>query len=345
MITKVFNIEHPIFAIPSPLYATAELVAGASEAGALGVFPSFFQTPEEIRETVSVIRRMTNKPFGILLAPPQRKKATPNLVRYAVEALRPIRESYHLPEPNLEIPSFDEQFQVVLDLNVPVVGNCLGGFREPYMEALEEKGVKSFGIASNLRDAKVLESSGVQAIVIKGWESSGLISNSEVSDKESLIGSEVLREECLRALRTPVLVDTALHSFKTVKRFFEDGCRGIALSDALIGADENGLPPDWLELLRYTTDSSSTVSGFTYGHPARVLRNQFINELEEAEFQVLPFPQQWFLMKDIFEKAKSSGRLQDYPLDFGQLGYQFHEGPIRKIIEEYASLAKENTHE
>lgn len=345
MITEVFNIEHPIFAIPSPLYATAELVAGASEAGALGVFPAYFQKPEEIRETVSTIRKLTKKTFGILLVPPQKKKANPKLARYVVEALRPIRESYHLPEPNLEIPSFDEQFQTVLDLEVPVVGNCLGGFREPYMEALEEKGVLSFGIASNLRDAKVLESTGVQAVIAKGWESSGLISNSEVPDRDACIGSEVLREECLRALRTPILFDTALHSHQKVKNFLGEGCQGLVLSDALIGADETGLPRDWLELLRYTTDGSSTVTNLTYGHPARVLRNQLINELEEAEFLALPFPQQWFLMKDIFEKAKVSERLQDYPLDFGQLGYQFPVGPIQKIIKEYASLTKENAHE
>ncbi len=345
MITEVFNIQYPIFAIPSPLYATEELVAGASESGALGVFPSYFQTPNEIRKTVTNIRRITEKPFGILLVPPQKKKENPKLVQYAVEALKPIRESYHLQEPNLEVPKFDEQFQTVLELNVPVVGNCLGGFREPYMDALEERGIHSFGIASNLRDAKVLESSGVQAVVAKGWESAGLVSNSEVPNRDSLIGSEVLREECLRALRTPILVDTALHSHKKMKSFLESGCQGFALSDALIGAAETGLPPDWLELLRYTTDGSSTVSNYTYGHPARVLRNQFINELEEAEFQALPFPQQWFLMKDIFEKAKSSGRLQDYPLDFGQMGYQFPTGSVREIIEEYASLTKEGAHE
>ena len=48
------------------------------------------------------------------------------------------------------------------------------------MEELEANGISVFGIASNLRDAKVLVSSGVNAVVAAGWAEEGLLSHEEI---------------------------------------------------------------------------------------------------------------------------------------------------------------------
>lgn len=105
----------------------------------------------------------------------------------------------------ISAPLFDNQFRKIVELKVPAVGLRLGGLREPYMEELEANGISVFGIASNLRDAKVLVSSGVNAVVAAGWAEEGLLSHEEIGKDQAEIDSLVLWSECARALRVPVL--------------------------------------------------------------------------------------------------------------------------------------------
>ena len=42
-----------------------ELVAAVSEAGGLGVLPTFGGTEEKLRKDIEAVRRRTDKPFGV----------------------------------------------------------------------------------------------------------------------------------------------------------------------------------------------------------------------------------------------------------------------------------------
>lgn len=62
-----------------------------------------------------------------------------------------------------------------------------------------------FGLASNLRDAKVLVSSGVKAVVAVSWAEGGLLSYEEVPAYGAEVDSLALWPECARALKVPVI--------------------------------------------------------------------------------------------------------------------------------------------
>ncbi len=61
----LLHIEHPIIQAPMAGAMDWELVAAASDAGALGSLPCAMLTPEQVRDQVGKIRGRTDKPFNL----------------------------------------------------------------------------------------------------------------------------------------------------------------------------------------------------------------------------------------------------------------------------------------
>lgn len=332
-----FGIEKPIFAMPSTLTATPAQVAAASNAGALGVLPAGFMSPDEIDSAVAEIRSLTNKPFAVQIFPEGTCTFDEKQLTLLDRALEGVREGYGIkPVRPLKVRDFEGQFKTLLDLNVPVVGVSLGGLREVFMEEFEAKGIKTFGIASNLRDAKVLRASDVDAVVAQGWDASGLVSYCEVKPEDSEIGTMALIEECSRALTTiPVVAGGSLVSEASVKAAMALGAAGIALTDAMLAAEESAMHGDSIDMLRHTADSATRVSNIVFGRNARTLWNGLTAEIAEAGLPVLPFPAQWYAMEDIYRAALKAGEMEDCPLELGQLGYMLFGEKTEVIIEKF----------
>ena len=66
-LTELLSIETPIVQAPIGGATTPELVAGVSNAGALGMLSLTWRSPDEARELIRQTRTLTDKPFGINL--------------------------------------------------------------------------------------------------------------------------------------------------------------------------------------------------------------------------------------------------------------------------------------
>jgi nitronate monooxygenase len=339
-ITKLlhtFEISKPIFGIPSNYVATPRLVAEVSRVGGLGVIPAGFMYPEEIAAFVSQVREITVAPIGVeLFAPQAFQNADEKSLALLDRSMTDIRAGYGLkPVRPIRPLNFEEQFRAVLNLNIPVLGVSLGGLREPYMEELEAKGVRTYGVASNFRDARVLRSSGVNAIVAKGWEAPGLLSCCEVPEEDSQIGSFTLFEECCRAMDIPVLACASILTQNMVRAALDLGISGIAITDALLGATEGSLSASGRTNLPYLTSHASRVTKLAYGRSARTLYSGILEDMQAAGIKPLPFPWQFMAMRDIYAHGLENGELSDAPIEFGQAAYLFTHESARSIVQTF----------
>lgn len=333
-----FKVTLPIIGLAGLGWDSPEITAAVSNAGALGVLHVGYKTPQEIRLEVARVRELTDKPFAVLLFPQKESVLNNRSLRLMDAALSPLREDLQcVPQRPLATPDFEEQFSTILELEIPAVGLRLGGLREPYMEQLEEKRIPVFGIASNLRDAKVLVSSGVNAVVAAGWAEAGLLSYEEIQPQQAEIDSLVLWSECARALRVPVLGAGSIVTSEQVSVMKKLGLAGFMLSDALLCSEESVIPADWRAKLSYTTDAASEVSNHFMGRPSRSLANGFSNLFPENELPVLQFPYQYLALKDIFDKALCLGRIELALVELGQYAYRAESGSARSIIEKFAN--------
>ncbi|MCD8339905.1 MAG: isochorismatase family protein [Burkholderiales bacterium] len=338
---ELFGIEMPIFVWPSLAIQSAELVAKASETGALGILAAGFMDEKQIEQAVKDIRALTNRPFAVQIFPPQTTKLNEKDFQFLSMGLAPVREDLGLTNPDVEVIkkgiNFEGQWKVLLDLQVPIIGLCLGGLREPYMYTLKERGIKTFGGANNLLDAKGLTSSGVDALVAQSWGSSGLRSFNECPEAESRIDGLVLLQEMARAARIPVLADCVLFTKAAVRTAMELGSSGLVLRDQLSNAVESKLPATIKESLPYMTTQSSVVSQvpFGVGRPARVLNTAIYETLLENELPILDFPFQYLALKDIFQAALDEEMPELMCLEASQLLYLVPKGSVQSLVQNF----------
>ncbi len=107
---------------------TPRLVAAVSEAGGLGTLGAAYLTPDAIREAISAVRALTERPFAVNLFVPE--VFDPSL--YDPEEAAPLaryREELGIEAPD-EISSyaqpFEDQLAVVLEERVPVFSFTFG---------------------------------------------------------------------------------------------------------------------------------------------------------------------------------------------------------------------------
>lgn len=271
-----FKVSKPVIGLPGLGWDTPEMAAAVSNAGGLGVLHIGFKTEEEIERDVAKVRSLTDEPFAVLMFPQKESILDAEKLRLQDTALSPLREDLGCTAARpISAPLFDNQFRKIVELKVPAVGLRLGGLREPYMEELEANGISVFGIASNLRDAKVLVSSGVNAVVAAGWAEEGLLSHEEIGKDQAEIDSLVLWSECARALRVPVLGAGSVTTQNQVRVIKALGLAGFMLSDALLLAKESPIPDSWRTKVMYLADSASETSDTFMGRASRYLSNGF----------------------------------------------------------------------
>ena len=105
-VSRLLGTRYPIVQAPmAGGFTTPELVAAVSNAGALGSLGGATLGPDELRDAIGAIRRLTDRPFAVnlfaQLPPPE---ADPERVEAMQAVLAPLRAELGLPEPQ-DVPS------------------------------------------------------------------------------------------------------------------------------------------------------------------------------------------------------------------------------------------------
>lgn len=138
----LLGIEYPIIQGGMAWVATAELAAGVSNGGGLGLIAAGGAPAEVVREQIKKCRELTDKPFGV------------NVM--------------------LMSPFADEVMQVVIEEKPAVVATGAGNPGK-YMEALKAAGVKVMPVIASVAMAKRMEKMGADAVIAEGTEAGGHI--------------------------------------------------------------------------------------------------------------------------------------------------------------------------
>ena len=170
----LLGIEHPIIQAP-----IAALAAAVANAGALGGFGATDSSPDELREVIRAIRRLTAKPFIINLyldrtEPYVRVAPRENALKQALAPVHAELQAGEVPEPIDLFGKFAGQIEVVLEERVPVLSTHFGAPDRPVMRALKAGGTRVIATATTVEEARRLEAAGVDAIIAVDVGSSDL---------------------------------------------------------------------------------------------------------------------------------------------------------------------------
>ena len=141
-ITKLLQIQYPIFQGAMAQISHYQLAAAVSEAGGLGIIASGGMTGEQLREEIRELRKLTDKPFGV------------NIM--------------------LMMKNIKDIVTVIIEEKVPVVTTGAGTPKH-IMPYLKEAGIKVIPVIASVKHAQKMQELGVDAVIAEGSEAGGHI--------------------------------------------------------------------------------------------------------------------------------------------------------------------------
>jgi len=170
-------------------------------------------------------------------------------------------------------PHIDELVQMVLDEGVSVVTTGAGNPGK-YMAALQAKGIKVLPIAPSTALARRLEQGGADAIIGEGMEAGGHIGD---------LTTMVLVPQLADAVSVPVIAAGGIADGRGIAAAFALGAEGVQIGTRFMCATECTIHPDVKARVLKAKDRDTVVTGYSTGHPVRVLKNKLSRQLEELD--------------------------------------------------------------
>lgn len=170
-------------------------------------------------------------------------------------------------------PHIDDLVAMVLEEGVPVVTTGAGNPGR-YMVALQAKGIKVLPIAPSIALAKRLEAAGADAIIGEGMEAGGHIGE---------LTTMVLTPQLVDAVQVPVIAAGGIADGRGIAAAFALGAEGVQIGTRFMCAEECTIHPDVKARVIKARDRDTVVTGYSTGHPVRVLKNRLSRRIEELD--------------------------------------------------------------
>ncbi|KEO84173.1 NAD(P)H-dependent flavin oxidoreductase [Tumebacillus flagellatus] len=321
-ITERLGIELPLIqAGMAGGSTTPQLVAAVSNAGGLGTLGAGYMTADQIRSAIREIRALTPHPFAVNLLLTEPVVPDPEQISAMQEKMKPFRTELGLPDPapvTKFAEPFDEQMAVVLEERVPVFSFAFGLLPARWVEACKQAGILICGTATTVREALLLEASGVDLIVGQGMEAGGHRGTFAGPWQQGMIGTMALIPQIVDAVRIPVIAAGGIMDARGVAAALVLGAEAAQLGTAFLTCVESGAHPHYQQaILESTEEQITTIREFS-GKPARGLTNAFHEQLERHAGDLPPYPIQNALTRDIRQAAARQNRTEFMSMWAGQ---------------------------
>ncbi|HJY41243.1 MAG TPA: DUF561 domain-containing protein [Steroidobacteraceae bacterium] len=319
----LLGIEHPIIQAPMAGASTAALAAAVANAGALGGFGATDSSPDELREVIRAIRRLTAKPFIINLyldrtEPYVRVAPRENALKQALAPVHAELQAGEVPEPIDLFGKFAGQIEVVLEERVPVLSTHFGAPDRPVMRALKAGGTRVIATATTVEEARRLEAAGVDAIIAQGSEAGGHRGTFAAPPAQAEIGTMALVPQIADAVSVPVIAAGGIMDGRGIVAALVLGASGVQMGTAFVPCPESAVHPAYVQRLLTASPGDAVLTDAVTGRAARVLRNRLVDLLERQRSHRLAFPEQHSMTRNLRKAAAVRGEAEFLPLWAGQ---------------------------
>jgi enoyl-[acyl-carrier protein] reductase II len=208
-LTDILGVEYPILQAPMGYIARAQLASAVSNAGGLGVIETSSGQLAEVRDEITRMRDLTDKPFGVNIA--QMLVRDPGIVDF------------------------------VHDQGVRFVTTSAGDPGE-YTPPLHEAGITVFHVVPTLRAALKAVRAGVDGIVAEGGEGGGFKASRDVS-------TMVLLPLVCSQVEVPVVAAGGICDGRSMAAAFALGAEGVQLGTRMVSAAESPVHENYKRLV------------------------------------------------------------------------------------------------
>lgn len=198
-ICESIGIRYPIILGGMARVGTAPLAAAVSEAGGLGTLGAAMVEPDNLREQIRLIKKLTDKPFGV-----------------------------NIPVP---CPYSEQNIDLVIEEKIVTVTTATGNPRK-YAKKLKDAGIFHMHVIPTCDLAVKAEDAGVDAVIAEGGESGG-VTSSEV------ISTLVLIPKVVDTVRCPVIAAGGIGDGRGLAAVMTLGAVGVQMGTRFLGTLES----------------------------------------------------------------------------------------------------------
>ncbi|HLM60080.1 MAG TPA: nitronate monooxygenase [Pyrinomonadaceae bacterium] len=324
-LTEKLGIDYPIIQGPLGGLSSQRLTASVSNFGGLGSFGAHSLELAAIKDVIGEIRSLTSKPFAVNLWVSMEDDGARTSDKSTFEkSLAPL--AAYFAELNEPLPAykpyspkrFEDQVQVLLDAKVPAFSFIFGIPPQEVLDECRNQGIAIIGTATTVDEAIALEEAGVDIVVASGFEAGGHRGSFLRSSEESLVGTFSLVPQVADAVKVPVVAAGGIADARGVVAALALGASGVQMGTVFLSCEESGASKIHRDvLLSAEAGTTALTRGFT-GRLARRIRNRLLDELNEKNTEILPYPLQRMLIRQLAVSAEQTGRGELLPLWAGQ---------------------------
>src|ERR1700688_609965 len=323
--TAKLGIEYPIIQGPLGGLSSQRLTAAVSNFGGLVSFGAHGLPPDAIKDVIAEIRSLTSKPFAMNLWVSMEDEGARTANESGFNRSRaPLVDdlaALGAPRPTYKPYSpkrFEDQARVLLDANVPAFSFIYGIPAREILEECRAKGIVTIGTATTPDEASALQEAGVNAIAASGFEAGGHRGSFLRAAEDSLTGTLSLVPQVVDIVDVPVMAAGGIADARGIIAALALGAEAVQMGTVFLAREESGARQLHRQALREKKAGHTALTkGFT-GRLARGIHNRLLEELNRPGTEILPYPLQRALVRNLAIPAEAAGRSDLLPLWAGQ---------------------------
>jgi nitronate monooxygenase len=232
---------------------------------------------------------------------------------------------------------FEEQARVLLDARVPAFSFIYGIPPKEILDECRTKGIVTIGMATTPDEAIELQKANVDVIVASGFEAGGHRGSFLRRSEESLTGTFSLIPQVADLVAAPVVAAGGIADARGIVAAFALGAEGVQIGTAFLACEESGASPQHREaILRGKAGQTALTRGFT-GRLGRGINNRALDMMNTPGVEILPYPLQRFLMRNLSASAEKSDRQDLIPMWAGQSANLAHYTKATELLDTLVS--------
>ena len=224
-------------------------------------------------------------------------------------------------------PDIDKHVQTIIDEKVPVVFSSAGN-PKTYTSTLKQHGIKVVHVVSSSKFALKAQDAGCDAVVAEGFEAGGHNGREETT-------TMVLIPAVCNAVAIPVIAAGGIATGRQILAAMVLGASGVQMGSRFVASEEASSHLNFKNTVIQTGEGDTQLS-LKKLTPVRLIKNNFFNEVQEAELRGASSEElQQLLGRGRAKKGMFEGDLDAGELEIGQVSALLKSiQPASTIIDE-----------
>lgn len=223
-------------------------------------------------------------------------------------------------------PQTDDHINIILEEGVKIVFTSAGN-PQKYTTYLKEKGITVVHVIANKKFALKCVEAGVDAIVAEGFEAGGHNGFEETT-------TMTLIPQLRKMIDIPLIAAGGIGSGESMLAAMALGADGVQIGSLFAASLESSAHENFKQQILKASDGDTKLT-LKQLVPVRLIRNKFLNDVEEAEKRGASKEELMELLgRGRAKIGMFEGDIEEGELEIGQVSSIIHEIlPVKKIME------------